>query len=491
MSRPARPHVAVPRWFGVDLVRNRWLFPLAGLLGTAIGGSTYAISVFVNPWEAEFGWERTETLSSLAIAILATGTAMFLGGIAIDRWGPRPVLAAGGVFATLGMWNASRVDSLAELSIGFGGLFGLGIGLIYSASTIALVARWYPDPDKRGAAIGWSVVGFGMSAVFVAPLWTWGLETIGWRDTFAISAAVIAVIAGLLVSLVRFPPPGWTWTAERGWHALEADEVQHEAGVQRFPWDLTLAEAIRNRYLWALALLFLFSTSGGLLAIGQAAAWAEEEAPSGLGVSAGLAAVVVMALSLANGSGRPTFGWISGRLGLRRSMTLAYSILACGLIGLAVSTNVAMAIPAALVTGLAFGGALSLNPVMAAFLFGVSSLGRIYGFLFLVGFGLGGVIGPLLGGVLYDRMEDYAPVFLVAAAASALAALSARLLLPAPGAERQHTDRTRAALEDFFVAVRSGQGSPADRPAQERLDAHDEPTVTEEVRATPSRPPAR
>ncbi|MFN6122568.1 MAG: MFS transporter [Actinomycetes bacterium] len=470
MPRADVPNVAVPRWFGVDLVRNRWLFPLAGLLGTAIGGSTYAISVFVNPWEDEFGWERTETLSSLAIAILATGAAMFLGGIAVDRWGPRPVLAAGGAFATLGMWNASNVDSLAELSVGFGGLFGLGIGLIYSASTIALVARWYPDPDKRGAAIGWSVVGFGMSAVFVAPLWTWGLETIGWRDTFALSAAVIAVLSVVLVTLVRFPPAGWTWTAEQGWHAVDDTEGTGDAGVQRFPWDLTLAEAIRNRYLWALALLFLFSTSGGLLAIGQAAAWAEEDAPSGLGVSAGIAAVVVMALSVANGSGRPTFGWISARLGLRRSMTLAYSILACGLVGLAASSSVAMAIPAALVTGLAFGGALSLNPVMAAFLFGVSSLGRIYGFLFLVGFGLGGVVGPLLGGMLYDRMEDYAPVFLVAAAASALAAISARLLLPAPGAERQHPPRTRAALDEFFAAARAAQssepsGAPDDGPA--------------------------
>jgi MFS transporter, OFA family, oxalate/formate antiporter len=451
---------SAPRWLGIDLVRRRWLFPLAGLLGTAIGGSTYAISVFVNPWEAEFGWTRTETLSSLAVAILATGAAMFLGGIAVDRWGPRPVLAGGGGFATLGMFNASRIDSLAELSIGFGGLFGIGIGLIYSASTIALVARWYPDPDKRGAAIGWSVVGFGMSAVVVAPLWTWGLETIGWRDTFAITSAVIAVLAVTLVTLVRFPPADWSWDATRGWHP-DGNDGTIEPGVQHFAWDLTLAEAIRSRYLWALGLLFLFSTSGGLLAIGQAAAWAEEAAPSGLGVSAGLAALVVMALSLANGVGRPTFGWISARLGLRRSMVLAYTLLAVGLVALALATTVAMAIPAALVTGLAFGGALSLNPVMAAFLFGVSSLGRIYGFLFFVGFGLGGVVGPLLGGALYDRLDDYAPVFLVAAGASVLAAVSARSLLPPPGRERQHTARSQAALDQMLAALRSDPVDPA------------------------------
>jgi MFS transporter, OFA family, oxalate/formate antiporter len=471
---------APPRWFGIDLVRRRWLFPLAGLLGTAIGGSTYAISVFVNPWEDEFGWARTETLSSLAIAILATGTAMFLGGIAVDRFGPRPVLIGGGLFATFGMWNASRIDTLTELSIGFGASFGIGIGLIYSATTIALVARWYPDPGKRGAAIGWSVVGFGMSAVIVAPLWTWGLETIGWRSTFAWSSLVVAALSILLVTLVRFPPTDWSWNEERGWHPSETDgSVSH--GVQHFEWDFTLAEAIRNRYLWALALLFLFSTSGGLLAIGQAAAWAEEPTPSGLGVSAGLAAVVVMALSVANGSGRPTFGWISARLGLRRSMVLAYSLLAAGLVAMALSTAMWMAIPAALLTGLAFGGALSLNPVMAAFLFGVSSLGRIYGFLFFVGFGVGGVVGPLLGGALYDRLEDYAPVFLVAAGASLAAAASSRLLLPAPGAERQHTPRTSAALAEFFAGLPAAD-PPADTVAPADTLAEAAPTDGTELR---------
>ncbi len=446
-TTPPRP--PTPRWLGIDLVRRRWLFPLAGLLGTAIGGSTYAISVFVNPWEDEFGWERAETLSALAVSILSIGTAMFLGGIVVDRIGPRPVLAAGGVLAALGLLNASRIDSLTELLLGFGVCFGVGVGLIYSASTIALVARWYPDPDKRGAAIGWSVVGFGISAVVVAPLWTWGLGSLGWRQTFVVTAVVVGAISAVLVTLVRFPPAEWAWDAERGWHPDPS--VDAPEGIQRFAWDFTFAEAIRNRYLWTLGLLFLLCTSGGLLAIGQAAAWAEEEAPTGLGVSAQLAAVVVMTLSLANGTGRPTFGWLSSRLGLRRSMVLAYTLLAVGLAGLAASTTVGTALPAALLTGLAFGGALSLNPVMTTFLFGVSSLGRIYGFLFLIGFGFGGVLGPLLGGSLYDLLDDYAPVFLVAAGASVLAALLARLLLPGPGQERQHTARSRAAFDAMLA----------------------------------------
>ncbi|MEM8621840.1 MAG: MFS transporter [Actinomycetota bacterium] len=427
-----------PRWFGIDLARHRWLFPLAGLLGSAIGGTTYALSVFVNPWEAEFGWGRAETLSSLAVIIFAHGAAVFLGGIAVDRWGPRPAMVAGGALVVFGMWNASRISTLSDLLIGFSLCFGLGIGLIYTATTIALVARWYPDQAKRGVAIGCSLVGFGMSAVVAAPLWTWGLESIGWRATFQWSAILVAVIAIGLASLVRFPPVGWTWTEANGWHHARPDAADR-ASVEQFSAGLTLAEALHNRHLWTLALLFLLCTSGGLLAIGQAAAWAENSKPSGLGVSAGTAAIVVGVLSLANGLGRPAFGLLSAHLGARRSMVLAYTSLAGGLAAMAVVPVVWLAIPAVFIIGLSFGGALSLNPVMAASLFGVRSVGRIYGFLFFIGFGFGGLVGPLLGGVLYDRLNDYAPVFVLAAAMSATAAVLARRLLPPPDTECQYT----------------------------------------------------
>ena len=50
MKQAASP---APTWLGIDLVKNRWIFPLLGALTTLIGGAAYAFSVFVRPLEAE------------------------------------------------------------------------------------------------------------------------------------------------------------------------------------------------------------------------------------------------------------------------------------------------------------------------------------------------------------------------------------------------------------------------------------------------------
>jgi hypothetical protein len=40
--------------------------------------------------------------------------------------------------------------------------------------------------------------------------------------------------------------------------------------------------------------------------------------------------------------------------------------------------------------------------------------------------------------------------------------VSSRVLLPAPGAERQHTPRTSAALAEFFAGIPAAPADPAD-----------------------------
>jgi OFA family oxalate/formate antiporter-like MFS transporter len=442
-SAPAEP----PRWLGIDLVRNRWLFPAAGLLATALGGSAYAFSVFVAPLEAEFGWARAETILAFGVGMLAAAAAIFGGGFFVDRYGPRWVLAAGGCLAGAGMVLSSTVDTPYELLATFGLLVGTGIGLAYTATTVALAARWFPDWEKRGAAIGWSVVGFGIGATIAAPLWTVGVETIGWRTTYVLTGVVFVVVYALLATLVRFPPANWAHSEDRGWHPRGEADAPPVAGLVVSADDLTLGEAARSRYLWLLGFLFLAAITGGLTAISQLAPFVEEAAPVGLGLSVGVAAAVIVVFSFHNGLGRPFSGWVSARLGVRRTMVVFYALMAVGMALLSLSTAwTALVIPGVVVTGLAFGGVLAINPIMTVMLFGISYVARIYGLVFVLGFGIGGLVGPLVGGALYDAADSYVPAFVAGGALAAVSAVLVRVLLPAPGTERQHSPRTMTSL---------------------------------------------
>lgn len=455
MSQSTDP-ISPPRWLGVNLIRRRWIFPLAGMVATLLGGAAYAYSVFVTPLEDPvdgIGLAPADATTTFGVALFIVSLSIFAGGVIVDRYGPRAVLTVGALFTVGGMLLSSRIESPIQFTLALGVLFGCGAGLTYTACAVALAARWYPDAAKRGAAIGWSIAGFGAAGVIIGPLWTAGIESIGWRDTFFVTGIIYAVVYAVLLSLVRFPPATWAFTEERGWHPAPAAATTGTAPAPVFeiqPWDLHLGETLRNRYLYILGGIFMLGMFGGLLAIGQLALYAKDH----LGVSAAVAGMFVAAFALGNGSGRPLTGWISARLGLRRTMSLVYLVLAVGLGVLAVVELPAVAFPAAVLTGLAFGGSLALTPVMTAMLFGTSYLARNYGFVFVLGFGIGGLAGGIVGSRLVVGLDgNYTVPFVLAGVLALLAAVLAHLLLPAAGMERRHNERTKAALDAWLASL--------------------------------------
>jgi OFA family oxalate/formate antiporter-like MFS transporter len=67
--------------------------------------------------------------------------------------------------------------------------------------------------------------------------------------------------------------------------------------------------------------------------------------------------------------------------------------------------------------GFQFGGNLSLFPLLTAERFGLRHLGANYGLVFTA-YGVGGVVGPLLAGSVWDALGSYRWAFWAAAAAS-------------------------------------------------------------------------
>jgi len=56
-----------------------------------MAGIRSAPSVLIHPLEAEFGWTRTEIASAASLNLLLLGLFAPVGGLLIDRYGPRRV----------------------------------------------------------------------------------------------------------------------------------------------------------------------------------------------------------------------------------------------------------------------------------------------------------------------------------------------------------------------------------------------------------------
>jgi MFS transporter, OFA family, oxalate/formate antiporter len=371
---------------------NRWLIAGGGVLMQLALGAVYAWSVFRDPLMKNYGWSISEVTLTFSIAILVLGFAAFLGGLWMSRVGPRTVGIAAGICYGLGVALASlSAGRIWVLYITYGVLGGFGLGLGYIVPVATLV-KWFPD--RRGFITGLAVAGFGAGALVTAPLAATLIGHVGVQQTLAILgiAYLIAVVAG--ASVMRNPPDGWV---PEGWQP--SAKRQSQRSTQEF----TLQEVLSTWQWYALWAILFLNVTAGISIISQAAPMAKEIS----GVPPLAAAGMVGVISIANGSGRLVWAWLSDAIG-RRNVFLIMFLLQAGLFFLLPSQReFAILVTLCFIILSCYVGGFGTMPAFATDYFGSKWIGSIYG-LMLTAWGFGGVFGPLMIARIREVTGSYA-----------------------------------------------------------------------------------
>jgi MFS transporter, OFA family, oxalate/formate antiporter len=298
------------------------------------------------------------------------------------------IYGAGVLLASL----AHDRSQLPLLVAGYGVIGGFGLGVAYIVP-IAMLQKWFPD--KRGLITGLAVGGFGFGAVITSPI---AQRLIDGNPDVPTSGFLPLGIAYLVASMAgaaffRNPPQGYVVP---GYVPKTSGRVVDSGR------DYTQGEALRTWQWYALTAILTLAVTAGIALISQAAASATDIA----GYSAIAAASAVGVFGLFNGGGRIIWAALSDRLG---RMTTFVAILAiegvCLLLLPHVGNAVLWFILAALVY-LCYGGAFGTMPATAGDFFGVKNAGAIYG-LMLIGWSIGGVVGPLIAAALIGEDKNY------------------------------------------------------------------------------------
>jgi OFA family oxalate/formate antiporter-like MFS transporter len=414
-------------------VVNRWSVVLGALIVQIILGTVYAFSVFVKPLEVEFGWDRATTQWAFSLALATFALTMIPAGRLQDRMGPRRVATIGGVLLGLSFLLGAALLGWARqpwaLYLTYGLLGGAGIGFAY-VCPIAASVKWFPD--KKGLITGLAVAGFGAGALFFAgPAATlllppgqgdeaMGLSQVllvglgisqgsgfglGWKTFFVLHGLVCALAVVLGAGLLRNPPAGWS---PPGWQPRQA------GSSLQMDWREMLDTPLACM-LW---LTFIFGATSGLMAIGQwkpmmgAILQGRSFAPEWLG-GFGRFVEPVGILAIFNALGRIFWGKVSDLIDRPRAMMIMF--LAQGMafmLLVSVQSPWAVFLASAWV-GLNFGGNFALFPSATADYFGTRHLGMNYGWIFTA-YGVAGILGPVVGGVLFDVTREYVLAFVFA-----------------------------------------------------------------------------
>ena len=410
---------------------NRWIIAAAGVLMQVALGAVYAWSVFRAPLVRQFGWSISEVTLTFTISIFVLGISAFLGGLWLNRKGPRVVAITGGILYGLGVFLASfSANKLWWLYLSYGLIGGIGLGLSYIVP-VAVLVKWFPD--RRGLITGIAVGGFGAGALITAPVATRLIQSVGVLNTFAylgIAYLIVTVVASLFM---QNPPEGWR---PEGWTPTASQTSQRAGG------DYTLGQALKTWQWYALWLLLFLNTFAGISIISQEAPIFQEL----VGVSAVVAASMVGIASIGNALGRVFWAWVSDLITRRATFFVMFVIQVLLFWLLPSLTAVSLMTIITFVVLMCYGGGFGTMPAFAADYFGSKNVGPIYG-LMLTAWGCASAVGPLLIAYMRQTTGSYRGALHIIAGVMAVSAV-VPILVSRPGAgvvnSRGRTERIEA-----------------------------------------------
>ena len=402
--------VKTPLFYGWIVVAAAFLIALMGY------GMRYSFSVFYVVILNEFGWSRASTAGAFSTALIIYGIGAPIAGSMVDRVGSKLAIIVGGFLLATGLALLSQASAIWHFYLFFGLLVALGTCFVGNASLIPLLSNWFVR--RRGTAIGLYFAAVA-GAPALAPVIQYLIDTLGWRSAYLVLAAMAVVVIVALAALLLRPrpeamgllPDGVAPSGLRGSPVPGAghadDLVVDRAWVSR---QWTVGQAMRTRQFWALVFANLFlGAEMNLLYMHQVAHAVDVGFSQGLASSAlGLAGLATMLGALG--------GFVSDRIGRESTYTIGVVGSILGILVLTMMQQVSqlwMLYFYAICFGFFYG--LSTPAIISshADIFLGKTFGAING-CFLAGFGVGGAIGPYLGGYFYDAVGSYTFPFILA-----------------------------------------------------------------------------
>ncbi len=366
-----------------------WTRLLAALLLSAIGGvGMWSVIVALPAVQAEFGVARAAASLPYSVTMISFGFGGILMGRLSDRFGIIAPVAGGAVSLGVGYAVASQVTSLWQFILAQGLLVGVA-GSATFAPLMADTSLWFAR--HRGMAVAIIASGSYLAGTVWPPVVQHFIQSEGWRRTYlGIAVFCLATMLPLALALRRRSPLTEVMSAP-----------SHLAAWSPRPLGMSPA-----------ALQTVLVIAGFCCCVAMSMPQVHIVAYCGdLGHGAARGAQM---LSLMLGAGvvsRLASGWISDRIGGRRTLLLGSSLQALALVLFLPFDGLGSLYLLSALFGLVQGGIVPAYAVIIREFFPPREAGvRIGAVLMATVFGM--AVGGWMSGVIFDVTGSYRIAFL-------------------------------------------------------------------------------
>jgi MFS family permease len=379
---------------------------VAALVGNALG--LFGAGVYLHAVVAANGW--TTGLVSGAVTLFYVVSALLLipVGSGINRFGPRPIIALGGIAMAGGVVGIGQATVPWEAYLAF--LF-MGIGWA-GLSTTAIAATLAPWFDKyQGRATSTASLGASVGGMIGAPVLLFGIGRIGFAST--------TIVAGLFAVMILLPLAGLVLRHRPQDMGLFSDGLAPDSTTTTIStprW--TTLTALRTTALRTVMATF------GIGMMVQIGFLTHQVTLLSQSLTTFAVSMTVSATAVAALLGRIVLARFADQIDTRVTTAMVLLLAAGALAAMGLVPVPYMLVGGSIIFGLTVGNVTTLSPIIVRREFGAEGFGAIFG-VASCGIQLATALGPSLYGLLHDAFGSYSAALTTAATLDVTAAVVA------------------------------------------------------------------
>lgn len=387
----------------------------------ASAGIRVSFGSYITAWEHEFGISRTLVTSISFLSFITLAISQPLSGKLSDRYGARTVLTLSTLLVGVSLLLCSIASELWQLTILYGVILSLGLTGCSNITVAAVITRWFTR--NRGLAIGLSLSGMAVGQLVVVPLSLYLISGYGWRFTIGgVGAVTLIVFMPLMLFFIRSCPENIglrPYGELPGVTEQEKNVPSHNKTDEESLWYI-----FRQRAFWQITIPYFICgfTDIGIMNTHYI------PLSQGKGISVGVIAFTFSLVAVSNIFGTVASGHLADRWNRSRLLGVIYGIRSVSFLLLLAADRSWLFVTFAIIYGASEMASIAPVSSLCSHLFRKNSIGMVFGIV-SVSHQLGGAIGSLVPGVIYDFTGSYTPVLVLAVL---LLGASAMLILRVP-----------------------------------------------------------
>jgi MFS family permease len=357
----------------------------------------YGFTVFLPVLEADRGWSRGQQSGAFSIAMLLSGVCAAPVGRWLDDRGPRLLMTAGSVAATLLLLALSQVTTLLQFYVVWA-LIGVVMSAVLYEPAFAVVTAWFERQRIRALTAVTLMAGFA-STIFM-PIEAALIELQGWRAALVTLAVFLAITTILPHALLLRRRP-----EDLGLH-LDGDppsSTSRAAPAKRPP--VSVSAAIREPAFRWLAVAFSLSTVVNIAVGVHLVAYLQDRGfePTVAAAATGLVGAMQVA-------GRIILSALGDRAQPLVTSAIVLAIQPISIVVLLLAPGVVGVFAFIVLFGTMKGALTLIRPSLVVELYGRARFATMAGALaaFVIG---ATALAPISAGVAYDLLHSYDPLF--------------------------------------------------------------------------------